>query len=131
MRISKFFRFTIEGDNLDVNVVKEKINLDAEIFYKNIPIKKYYNGKEVIINQKTNRWVYSNCQIDSVSPEKFLMINLLTLKRQIINFNCFLCNYKCSIELVLYAEDKTDICLSSKHIELLNEIGVPFHISFC
>ena len=131
MRTSKFFRFTIAGDELDVSKLKEIVNLPADIYYKDTQIKKIVGKNEICIPQKTNRWVYSNETIDSSKPETFLTNNLKTLKKYLPILKTYIQSYKCRLDLILYCGDKTDIRLQSKQMKMLSDFGVNLHISFC
>ena len=80
MKSSKFFRFTVEGDNLNPDRVRNEIDLPAEVFFKNVPAVRKICGKERVFPQKTNRWVYSCDSIDGTHPETFLTKNLQVLR---------------------------------------------------
>ncbi len=131
MRTSKFFRFTIAGDELDVIQLKQKINLESSIYCKDTEIKKILGEKEIYIPQKTNRWVYINELIDSSKPETFLTKNLLILQKHFKDLNPFIQEYECRMDLIIYSGDKTDICLNPKQMKILNNLGVKLYISFC
>jgi len=128
MKISKFFRFTIEGDELNLDEIKA-INLPANLYYKGETYKTLYT--HIDIEQKTNRWLFSDEQIDNKSISKFLSKNLNTLVNHLDELKPFISKYKTRAEIVLYAENKTDICLTKEHIELLKKLGTKFYISFC
>lgn len=131
MKTSKFFRFTIAGDKLNVAELKEKIPLDSSVYYKDIPIEKELGVKRIFIAQNTNRWVYSDEAIDCSKPETFLTKNLLVLKKHLPILRTIIPYYECRIDLIIYSGDKTDICLNSKQMKILNDLDVNFYISFC
>lgn len=131
MKTSKFFRFTIAGDELNVAELKETIPLDCDIYYKGISIEKKIGDKKIFIAQDTNRWVYSNNAVDFSKPETFLTKNLLILKKLLPIFRTIIPNYECRIDLIIYSGDKTDICLSIKQMKILNDLGVKLYVSFC
>lgn len=131
MKTSKFFRFTIAGDELDVAKLKEIIPLDCDIYYKDTPIEKNLGDKKIFIYQDTNRWVYSNEAFDFSKPETFLTKNLLRVKKHLSILRKIIPNYECRIDLIIYSGDKTDICLSLKQMKILNDLGVNFYVSFC
>ena len=131
MRTSKFFRFTIAGDNLNIAELKQMISLDSNVYHKDIPVEKNLGNKKIFIAQNTNRWVYSNEVVDFSQPETFLTKNLLTLKKYLPILRTIIPNYECRIDLILYSGNKTDICLSAKQMKILNDLGVNLYISFC
>ncbi|MCL2632829.1 MAG: DUF4279 domain-containing protein [Coriobacteriia bacterium] len=129
MKIYKFFRFTIKGDELDPNAVKEAVSLPCDVFFK---------GETVISQdylfehyQITNRWLYSDELLGKSSVRVFLTKQLETINKNLPELREFLDKYDSNMELVLYAENKTDITLTLKQIRLLEKIGVEFSISFC
>ena len=131
MRTSKFFRFTIAGDNLNVAELKEKISLDSNAYYKDILVEKNIGNKKIFIAQKTNRWVYSNEVVDFSKQGTLLTKNLLTLKKYLPILKTIIPKYDCRIDLILYSGNKTDICLSTRQMKMLNDLGVNLYISFC
>lgn len=131
MRTSKFFRFTISGDELNVAELKELIPLEANVYHKDIPVEKNMGNKKILIAQNTNRWVYSNEVFDFSKPETFLTKNLLTLKKYVPILKKIIPNYESRIDLILYSGNKTDICLSVKQIKIINDLGVKLYVSFC
>lgn len=52
MKTSKFFRFTIAGDELNVAELKGKISLDSSVYYKNVPIEKKLGAKKNVYRSK-------------------------------------------------------------------------------
>lgn len=127
MRTSKFFRFTISGDNLDLEVLKNTIGLRGEIYVKGDVVYKLSEA----IPQKTNRWVYHSEQIDEESVSAFLTENLEILVSDLTVIKAFAKTNDTKIELVVYAGDNTDICLTPRQIQLLDKLGIDFYISFC
>ena len=130
MNSSKFFRLTVEGDNLNPDRVRNEIDLPAEVFFKNVPAVRKFCGKERVFPQETNRWVYSCESIDGTHPETFLTKNLQVLQAYCSEIKRYSLIYNCFIDLVLYCGDKTDICLNPKQIKILQELGVKLYISF-
>ncbi len=130
MNILKIFRFSISGDNLDINELANKVKLPCKVFKQGEKIEKHYNKTYAII-QKTNRWLYQDVQSDSESASKFLTKNLRLLVKNRKDLGYFTENYKAKIELIIYADNKTDICLTATQIKLLNLLNVNFYISFC
>ena len=131
MKTSKFFRFTISGNELNLSLTEKEINLPAELFHKDIPVRKIIANKERWIPQKTNRWVYSNESFDYAKPESFLTKNLTILKNNITTLKEFIDNYDCRMDLIIYSGNKTDLCLTPKLLKMLDGLGVKLYISFC
>ena len=128
-RVSKFFRFTISGDDLDVEKIKAAVDFPCDIYRKGDTVHKSYMKDHVIV-QKTNRFVYSSERCDG-SVNDFLTENLLFVKSALPALKPFIGTNDCYAELVLYAGDKTDILLTAEQIRLLNELNIDFNISFC
>lgn len=128
MKTSKFFKFIIEGDELNLDETKS-IRLPAKQLKKGEIATSLYTKIGKV--QKTTRWVYSNEQIDNKSVSKFLLLNLKILVNHLEELKPFIDKYKTWAEIVLYAGNKTDICLSKAHINLLNKLMTKFYISFC
>lgn len=126
----KFFRFTIEGDELNPNEIKSIVSLPAEIFLKGDKLIKEYN-KKYVIEQKTNRWVYSSEVSDDLDINLFLSKNLKEIICNIDSLTPYINNFLSKIELIIYAGDETDLVITKDCLELLNHIGVNIHISFC
>ena len=129
MRISKYFKFTIQGDNLNPVEIANTVDLHCEIYMKGEktligPVK-----KEII--QKTNRWVYFANLDGKKSTNYFIKQHLEKLVKRKTLLDNFIKDYYSNIEIILYAGNKTNITLSVQHIKLLNELGVNFSISFC
>jgi len=129
MKIYKFFRFTIEGDELDPIILRDAVNLPCDVFIKgetvvseNLHIKHF---------QKTNRWLYRAELLGKTSVSNFLTKHLKAIHNDLPKLKEYIEKNDAYMELVLYAEDKTDINLNPKQIKLLSEIGVEFLISFC
>lgn len=131
MKTSKFFRFTIAGDKLNIDELKKMVPLNSNIYYKGVPVEKEIGNKKIFIDQNTNRWVYSNEVVDFSKPETFLTKNLLTLKKYLPILRTIIPNYECRIDLILYSGNKTDMCLNIKQMEILNDLKVNLYISFC
>ena len=127
MRTSKFFRLTISGDNLDLEVLKNTIGLRGETYVKGDVVYKLSEA----IPQKTNRWVYHSEHIDEESVSAFLTENLEILVSDLTVIKAFAKTNDTKIELVVYAGDNTDICLTPCQIQLLDKLGIDFYISFC
>lgn len=126
----KFFRFTIEGD--DLNPEEVNVNLPCLIYHKgDTVIKTYATATEYKIFQKTNRWLFTRETNESVDENMFLLNNLKTIENYLKELKTYIEKYHVKIEFVVYAGDDTDICLSKQHLELLHKIGVPFCLSFC
>ena len=127
MKKHKFFRFTISGDDLNLQDITSKVNLPSKIYEKDTAISKL--GKTIV--QKTNRWLFYDEQMGESSVTQFLTKNLLIIYQHFEELKYFINKYKAYIELVVYADNKTDLSLSKRQIDLLNKIGVKFYISFC
>jgi len=132
MRISKFFDFTIKGDSLDPNAIKNEVDLPCKIYIKD-EITKLTVGEKLIkeVVQKTNRWLYCDMSQDEMTISAFLTKNLEIIVKHLSKLNSYIKNYKTILELVIYAENKTNIKLSKKQIRLLDIIGVDLLIAFC
>ena len=129
MRISKYFRFTIKGDDLNPNIIKDTVNLPCDIFIKDEMTVTGILKTEIL--QKTNRWVYRAELNGESSVNAFLTKHLETISRELYILKKYIEKFDSKIEIIIYAGNKTDINLSLKQIRLLNNIGVPFSISFC
>ena len=95
MKNTKYFYFTIKGDNLNVNDLFNEIDIKGE---------KYIKGEQSIFNptkekivQETNRWVYSSISkvddnIDLFLEEELKKIenNLQVLKKYMIDNYCLI-----------------------------------------
>ena len=128
--VQSFFRFTIQGDDFEPEVVQKEMTIPCEIFRKgDTKIKQYLEEHEIC--QKTNRLVYSAEVLREEGLDGFLTRNLKAIETQLPVFKSHIANNTCSMELVIYAGDKTDIQLTQEQIELIQKIGVGIHISFC
>ena len=117
MRISKYFKFTIQGDNLNPVEIANTVDLPCEIYMKGEktligPVK-----KEII--QKTNRWVYFANLDGKKSTNYFIKQHLEKLVKRKTLLDNFIKDYYSNIEIILYAGNKTNITLSVQHIKLL------------
>ncbi len=130
MNISKFFRFTIADEDLNLDDVKSNVNLPCRIFKKGEIFTKSYAPEHNIV-QKTNRWLYTYEQCDDVSISKFLTYNLKILAEHKNELDYYIKNYSTKMELVVYVGNHTDICLTKTQIKLLNLLNVNLYISFC
>lgn len=123
----KFFYFEIKGDNLNLEAIANKVNLPNDVFAKGDKCENY--SKKIV--QKTNRWVYRDELLSETSISNFLTKNLILINNHLNELRYFIQHFKSRIELVIYADNKTDIVLSKKHIDLLKKIGTKLYISFC
>lgn len=130
MNTSKFFRFTIYGDNLNIKELENNIPLPCHLFFKDDTITKIYD-KEYHLKQKTNRWLYINEKIDDSSASSFLTTNLILLNKFVKLIRRYTDKYSSKIELIIYADNKTDICLTKTQIKLLSNLNTKLYISFC
>ncbi len=126
-KIHKFFYFEIKGDELNLEEIVKKVSLPGKIFIKGQEIQ-HYSG---LIVQKTNRWLYRDEMLGKISLSKFLTKNLKLICKHLDELEYFIKQYETRMELVVYAENKTDIVLTKEQINLLHEIGIQFNISFC
>lgn len=130
MKYLRFFSVTVKGDNLRPEEIRDKINLPCKIFHKGEDfVKDYLPNKS--IKQKSNRWLYISQQVSTQNNSKFLTENLLKIYEVLNELQFYIDNFETKMELRIYAEDKTDICLTKKQIMLLNKIGLKLYISFC
>lgn len=127
---SLFFKLTISGDELDPEQPAIKVDLPCHI-YKKGEVHPFRVPGVICGPQKTNRWVFYACRSGDVNVSGFLTQNLLLIKSNLSNLASFLKKYKANIEYTIYADNKTDIVLSKRQLELLNTIGVKFSIHFC
>lgn len=125
IRKHKFFKFTVEGDSLNPQEIKTAVNLPSKIFIKGQEETKYK------ILQKTNRWLFCNNLCDEKDGSEFLTENLKIVEQHLTELQPYLEKFDSYIELVVYAENETDLTLSKEQIALLNKIGAEFLISFC
>ena len=128
MKIHKFFTFTIKGDELNPVIIRNNVNMPCDIFIKGETVK---GALQREILQKTNRWAYREELNGKLSVSVFLTKQLEFIFENLSTLKEYIEKYDSSIELVLYAGNKTDITLSRKQIELLEKIGVSFSVSFC
>lgn len=127
---SKFFRFSIKGDDINPEEIRDMISLPCDIYRKDEVIEKQYS-KKVYIKQKTNRWVYSDEAYRGSRLDGFLTKNLLLIESKLPLLKRWINSAECKMELVVYAGNKTDIQLNRKQIALIEKIGVGICISFC
>lgn len=127
---SKFFRFSIKGDDINPEEIRDMISLPCDIYRKDEVIEKQYLEK-VYIKQKTNRWVYSDEAYRGSRLDGFLTKNLLLIESKLPLLKRWIKSAECKMELVVYAGNKTDIQLNRKQIALIEKIGVGICISFC
>ena len=129
MRIHKFFRFNIEGDELDPNAIKDAVNLPCDVFIKGETV--VWGILQEKFFQKTNRWLYSTDLPGRSSVSAFLTRQLESISKNLPVLKDYIEKYDSHMELVLYAGNETEITLNLKQIQLLEKIGVEFSISFC
>ncbi len=127
MRIGKFFRFTISGDNYDPEETRRRVDMEAIVYKKGEVTETRYGS----VVQKTNRWVYSVERTDEEAIGDFLTRNLKTVVNRLDELKSFILDNNAKIELILYAGNKTDLFLSKEQIKLLNALDVEFCVSFC
>lgn len=127
MRIGKFFRFTISGDNYDPEETRRCVDMEAIVYKKGEVTETRYGA----VVQKTNRWVYSVERTDEEAIGDFLTRYLKTVVNRLDELKSFILDNNAKIELILYAGDKTDLFLSKEQIKLLNALDVEFCVSFC
>ena len=128
--VSKFFRFSIKGDNINPEEIRDAVSLPCDIYRKDDVVVKQYLT-QVCLKQKTNRWVYYDEAHRGSRLDGFLTKNLLLIDSKLPLLKPWIKNAECQMELVIYAGDNTDIKLNCKHVELINKIGVGISISFC
>ena len=127
-----FVYFTIKGDSLDLNQIREDIPLDAKIYEKG----KVYHGLNQSLThkpQKTNRWCYyleagSHKSINAVLKQMYE-----ELKPHLKNLQQYTKKYHSLIDVVIYVEEITarfNLQLSKKSIEILNRINSKVSITF-
>ncbi len=130
MRKSKFFKFTIKGDDLNPMDIKEKVHLPCKVFIKNETTLAGIIKKPII--QKTNRWLYSSMDQGEMRVNHFLVSQLEILAKNVLPLKEFTTRYHALIELVVY-EDRNishyNLVLSKRAQYLLNKIGVRFSIT--
>ena len=127
--VARYFRFTLKGDNIEPEKIRDTVGLPCDIFHKNDIMEKEYLNHPII--QKTNRWVYRNESFSKMRTDTFLYKNLKIIASKMEKINIFLNKATANMELVLYVGNRTDIVLSVRNIELLKKIGIDFSISFC
>ena len=131
MEKSKFFYFTIKGDDLHPMDIKEKVDLPCEIFIKDETTIVGILKRPVI--QKTNRWVYRSSDQGEMGISPFLVSQLEILAKHVVPLKEYTTRYHSLIELVIYEEREIsnfNIKLSKRAQYLLNKIGVKFSITF-
>ena len=70
-------------------------------------------------------------QIDDNSISNFLTLSLKSLVKNLDELKPFIYKNTAKAEIVLYTENKTDICLTKEQITLLKKLETKFYISFC
>ena len=129
MKISKYFRFTIQGDDLNPVEIAKKVDLPCEIYIKGEKTLIESVKKEII--QKTNRWVYCARLDGQKSTKYFIKQHLEKLMKRKTVLEHYIKKYCANIEIILYAGNKTYVTMTAQHIKLMNELGVSCSISFC
>ncbi len=131
MEISKFFRFTIKGDDLHPTDIKQKVDLPCEIFIKDETT--FFGIRKRPFIQKTNRWVYRSSDQGKMGISPFLVSQLEILAKHVEPLKEYTTRYHSLIELVIYEEREIspfNIKLSKRAQYLLNKLGVKFSITF-
>lgn len=123
-----FFDFTIQGDNLDIHALKDETGLPSSVFTKGQEIFAESINRNVI--SRSTRWVYSSNELCK-RPDIFLKKQLEIISKNLSVLKNYIEKFDSSIQITIYAGNKTDITLNAKHLELLNKIGASFSISFC
>lgn len=124
MKRGKYFYFTISGDDLDVDGLSKKTNMEHEIYRKGESTKskildRYYS-------QKTNRFVIKDVDQGDTITSAFFKKNLDIIVRSLPVFRPYLLHNNSKIELVIYSSKKNDsVRLTKGIIHCLDLIGVP------
>lgn len=132
MKNTKYFYFTIKGENLNVNNLYNEIDIKGE---------KYIKGEQTILNptkekivQETNRWVYSSISKVDDDINLFLEEELKIIEKNLQVLKKYMIDNYCLIDYVIYVEDeaisKVNFSFSRSTINLLNKIGAEISISF-
>lgn len=123
-----FFRYSIRGDELELDKLQEKLGLPITLYKKGDIINKYNHN----IVQKTNRCVYQkekSCDSKS-SVQAFLTQNIRVLYSKKDLLKEYIKNFTNCLEFIVYADNKTDIILTKTNIKYLSELGLRLTISF-
>lgn len=131
MKKSKFFKFTIKGDDLHPMDIKEKVDLPCEIFVKNETT--FAGVLKRPVTQKTNRWVFRSLDQGEMGVNHFLVSQLEIISKHVQPLKEYTTQYCALIELVVYEENETshfNLIISRRAQHLLNKIGVRFSITF-
>lgn len=131
MKRGKFFYLTIKGIGLNIDEVKEAVDLPCDIYVKGEKTGFEFTNREHV--QKTDRWVYTAIAQDEMPINKFLTKQLEIIDKRMTVLGRYIKNYHALMELVIYMEEKTNtfnILLSKKVIRLLNRINVEFSVKF-
>ena len=124
-----FVRFTIKGDELDINQLSQDVCVNADTYVKGWIYPHKFNGNPK--PQKTNRWVYS---LESESTENVndilsrLFVNLSPFLEKI---NVYTKKFYAVTDIVVYADETSstvNLNLSKKSIAILH--GLNSKISF-
>lgn len=130
MRMDKYLRLTIKGDDLNPNIIKEATDLPCDIYIKGESILYALGTFKREIPQKTNRWVYEDIGQDETRVGSFLTKNLETIIKHFPTLKEYAKQYKTTLELIIYAGKAPSITLTQKHMRLLNTMGLNLSICF-
>ena len=127
---SKFFTFTIQGDNLDVVAAKETIGLPCKIFTKGQ--KSFTKWLKTEVVSRSTRWVYESILQDKTNANVFLLKNLEIIREKMPEIKKFIKGNKVLLDLVIYDDTprKNHVILNRKIIKLLSEIDMDLSIVF-
>ena len=130
MQTTKFFYLVIQGEDLPIDEIEDKIGLQGEKYRKGEYIVKKYSTEKKIF-QNVNRWIYVASINDNRRASQFLyeQLKIVYNKRQIVQE--YAKKYNVCLEFRIYAENKTDIIFTKRNIHLLDKIGVSLKLSFC
>lgn len=131
MKNTIYFDFTIKGDNLNVLMLYNEVNIKGELYLKGEESIFIPNNEKFI--QETNRWVYSAKSIDD-DIEKFLEQELKIIEKNLNVLNKYIKENFSLIDYVIYVEEdntsKVNVTFSKSIIDLLNKIKSEISITF-
>ena len=127
-----FVRFTIKGDNLNINEITNDITIDAMIFVKGESvINKFSKNNKV---QKTNRWVYS---IESQAGDDVNSVltrmkkDFRLVKHKIIKYTQ---SYSSLLDIVIYSNadkplTKFNVSISKTNLKFIGELNTKMSLT--
>ncbi len=128
--MAKFFKFTIQGDSINPDLIASSLRLPCEIFYKDSIILHKIGKNEYHFLQKTNRVVYSDSVDDSQRIDGFITKKLKNINYCINNILPYIKDAQICIEVVIYHDKKAKISINKTQAKLLSKLNCKLDIIF-